>query len=463
MVQEPWAQSASLLSAAFTEVKQAAKKSSNRGGKHHSGVVLLIDEADALAQSREMGQMHHEDRVGVNALIRGIDDLATGSLPAIVVMCTNRLDALDPAVRRRAAGTLNFERPSEAQRDAFLRPVLEELEFTSAQIRSLVVATGATQGRNYGYTYSDLAQRLLPGLLLAAYPSKRITFDLAKDVVDRHPPTPPFKRAGRLRVVERIIMATSRKSSKKSHSNKAASDQKWSLAQLLAGLHDDVQQRLATARKTFGHPGTKGDASESVWLEMLRTYLPQRYQVAKAHVVDSQGNFSEQMDVVVFDRQYSPFIFNYQGQTIVPAESVYGVFEAKQSINAEQVKYAQKKVASARRLQRTSLPIPHAGGVYPPKPLTPILGGLLTFDSDWRPPLGSALINLLSASSVEGKLDLGCVAKHGMFSCDASGCHSISPQSKPATTFLFELIARLQSTATVPMIDVRAYARWLTT
>jgi AAA+ superfamily predicted ATPase len=104
----------SLLSAAFTEVKQAAKKGAGRG-KHNSGIILLIDEADALAQSRELGQMHHEDRAGVNALIRGVDDLATGNLPAIVVMCTNRLDALDPAVRRRAAVTFTFNRPNEAQ------------------------------------------------------------------------------------------------------------------------------------------------------------------------------------------------------------------------------------------------------------------------------------------------------------------------------------------------------------
>ena len=32
--------------------------SRGRGGKHNSGIVLLIDEADALAQSRELGQMH---------------------------------------------------------------------------------------------------------------------------------------------------------------------------------------------------------------------------------------------------------------------------------------------------------------------------------------------------------------------------------------------------------------------
>lgn len=235
----------------------------------------------------------------------------------------------------------------------------------------------------------------------------------------------------------------------------------WSLPQLLAGLHDDIEQRLALARKTFAHPTTKGDASEEVWLEMLRKYLPQRYQAAKAHVVDSRGAFSEQIDVVVFDRQYSPFIFNFQNQTIIPAESVYAVFEAKQTINADQVVYAQRKVASVRRLHRTSLPIPHAGGTYPAKTPGHILGGLLTFESEWNPPLGKSLSDALSKGGSDELLDLGCVAAHGTFGCEDKDCYTMVPQGRPAAAFLFELIARLQATATVPMIDIRAYAKWL--
>ncbi|MDR3719871.1 MAG: hypothetical protein P4K98_13815 [Bryobacteraceae bacterium] len=235
----------------------------------------------------------------------------------------------------------------------------------------------------------------------------------------------------------------------------------WSLSDLLAGLHDDIQRRLATARAAFAHPGTKGDASERVWLDLLQTYLPQRYQAATAHVVDSNGAFSEQIDVVVFDRQYSPFIFRFEGQTIIPAESVYAAFEAKQTVNADLVRYAQNKVASVRRLHRTSLPIPHAGGTYPPKPLPHIFGGLLAFESDWSPALGQPLLDILGACAPEGNLDIGCVAAHGVFSCGDSKCHTVSPLGKPATAFLFELITLLQSSATVPMIDIRAYANWL--
>ena len=233
----------------------------------------------------------------------------------------------------------------------------------------------------------------------------------------------------------------------------------WSLSNLLEGLHDDIHQRLETARKTLGHPGTKGDASEKIWIELLNKYLPERYRAEKAHVVDNKGNFSQQIDVVVFDRQYSPFIFNYEGEIIIPAESVYAAFEAKQSINAEQVKYAQEKVNSVRNLHRTSLPIPHAGGTYDPKPPFRIYGGILTFESDWTPGMGDALNKALNED--KGCLDMGCIAAHGYFNFDKTSGYQFIAGGKPATAFLFKLISQLQYSGTVPMIDILAYSKWL--
>jgi hypothetical protein len=63
---------------------------------------------------------------------------------------------------------------------------------------------------------------------------------------------------------------------------------------------------------------------------------------------------------------------------------------------------------------------------------------------------------------VDRRLDIGCIAAHGMFCCDGNGRYTITLHGKPATAFLFELIDRLQSSATVPMIDIQAYAAWLT-
>jgi hypothetical protein len=116
-----------------------------------------------------------------------------------------------------------------------------------------------------------------------------------------------------------------------------------------------VTASLVAARR---YSAAAGDRAVDVWISLLATYLPKRYQAAKAHVVDSLGNFSQQIDVVVFDRQYSPFIFTYENETIIPAESVYAVFEAKQTADAALVAYAQEKVASVRSCTARASPFP---------------------------------------------------------------------------------------------------------
>lgn len=182
-----------LISTAFSQVQEACGKSRDETGKAGRCIVLLIDEADALAQSREFAQMHHEDRAGVNALIRGIDDIASARLPVVVVMCTNRLTAIDPAVRRRAAGVFTFARPSGKQRESVLRSELKGVGFTDPQLAELVTATGRNGQRAYGYTYSDLVQRLVPSLVLDAFPDNPIRAERALEIAHATAPTPPFE------------------------------------------------------------------------------------------------------------------------------------------------------------------------------------------------------------------------------------------------------------------------------
>lgn len=182
-----------LVSAAFDYTVETASKLKSPG-KSRGAVILLIDEADALAQSREAAQMHHEDRAGVNAFIRGIDRIANAALPAAIIMCTNRLNALDPAIQRRAADILTFGRPNDAQRRFILSSRLDPLGFSQQQIDAMVAATGPQAGsRPYGFTSSDLTQRLLPSIVLDAYPHKAVDPARALELARRATPTPPFK------------------------------------------------------------------------------------------------------------------------------------------------------------------------------------------------------------------------------------------------------------------------------
>lgn len=182
-----------LVSAAFDYTIEAAEKLKNKSGKARGAVLLLIDEADALAQSRENAQMHHEDRAGVNAFIRGIDRIANQKLPAAVLMCTNRLKALDPAVQRRAAEVLTFGRPDDAQRRYLLSSKLEGLGLSAPVIEELVKLTGPREANAPGFTFSDINQRLIPSIILAAYPHGAVAARTALLTAQAMSPTPTFQ------------------------------------------------------------------------------------------------------------------------------------------------------------------------------------------------------------------------------------------------------------------------------
>jgi hypothetical protein len=231
---------------------------------------------------------------------------------------------------------------------------------------------------------------------------------------------------------------------------------------MFLGLQAELINTLQVNRDHIPHAPTKGDTSELKWVEMLRHYLPERYQVEKAFVLDADGHLSDQVDIVIFDRQYCPFLFRREGSTYIPAESVYAILEVKQSFSKEMVDYAGDKAASVRRLRRTSVPIPHAGGTYPPKPHFRILAGLVALDSDWTPALGTSLLDALCNQEPDNRLDLGCSIKHGSFEMiyptDAAPQYDQSEQDTALVFFIMRLVQRLQQLGTVPAIDLREYS-----
>lgn len=181
-----------LIGEAFERVGKEARLGRAADGKLKSATVLVVDEADALVQSREATQMHHEDRAGVDAFLAGVDEFAGTGIPILTVLCTNRLAALDPAIRRRAAAIFEFMRPGPEERRRVLADAFSGFGLTEDTIEEIVVATGEGGGGSPGFTYSDLAQRLVPTVILAAYPDRPVTSDLLLDVAKRMRATPTF-------------------------------------------------------------------------------------------------------------------------------------------------------------------------------------------------------------------------------------------------------------------------------
>jgi hypothetical protein len=158
-----------LIGQAFTQAEHRAD--TLRG----QPVLLLIDEADALAAKRVDQHMHHEDKAGMNTLLQRIDNLRLGNRRLAVIFITNRPDALDPAVHRRAALRLTFGRPNDDARATIFRQSLPELKMSEKNVQELVRHTGpaAKKNKGVGFTASDITDRLLPSALREAYPQGR--------------------------------------------------------------------------------------------------------------------------------------------------------------------------------------------------------------------------------------------------------------------------------------------------
>lgn len=148
-----------------SRITEAFKQACGKAKKVGCG-LLIIDEADDLATAREQMQAHHEDRAGVNVLIKQIDEIVRDRVPLAVLLITNRSVSLDPAVVRRATLQLRFDRPSGAQRRAVMKRLLTGTEFTKKEIDALAMATAPRRG--VPFSFSDLTVRLLRSALRRA-------------------------------------------------------------------------------------------------------------------------------------------------------------------------------------------------------------------------------------------------------------------------------------------------------
>ena len=235
------------------------------------------------------------------------------------------------------------------------------------------------------------------------------------------------------------------------------------LNQIFLNLQNQMIQKLSSNREIIFHPTSKGDASELNWIEWLKTYLPRRYEVDKAFVIDSNNRFSQQLDLVIYDRQYSPFVFNQDGAIYIPAESVYAVFEIKQELDKANFLYAADKIKSVRLLNRTSAPIVHAGGhIQEPKQPFRIIGGVLTLTSGWADAFGEGFKNCVSALDEHSQIDIGCTLEQASYTLaykDESYSLETSQNKETLIYFFLKLLINLQKLGTVPAMDIEAYAR----
>jgi AAA+ superfamily predicted ATPase len=160
----------------------------------HRFVAMLIDEGDALAFHRGAERAHHEDKVGVNTLIQKIDDARQLDGRLLVILCTNRFGAIDPAILRRAALIDEFTRPDALERAELFKMTLSGVPLAEDILEKLVLETGASEKRP-AFTFSDIQTKLLPAAIARAYPDRGLTADDLLGAVIEIEPSPVMQDA----------------------------------------------------------------------------------------------------------------------------------------------------------------------------------------------------------------------------------------------------------------------------
>ncbi len=150
--------------------------------------ILIIDEADDIATSRAQNQAHHEDRAGLNVLIKQIDLLKKEKSNMAVIMITNRVTVLDPAIRRRTSLHLLFERPVGEKVEEVLLKMFENTEYKEKEFIEL---KKFINGQNIPYSFSDLIQRAGKQAMLGAIEmDKPFSVSFYKKVLEQTEPSP---------------------------------------------------------------------------------------------------------------------------------------------------------------------------------------------------------------------------------------------------------------------------------
>ncbi|HOO96691.1 MAG TPA: hypothetical protein PKV16_03930 [Caldisericia bacterium] len=230
---------------------------------------------------------------------------------------------------------------------------------------------------------------------------------------------------------------------------------KLNMSEIFNALQEQMMSKL-TYSDFLKHPVDRGDNSELEWTNMLSTYLPSRYKVDKATIIDSKGCMSDQIDIVVFDTQYSPFLLKQNGINYLPVESVYAVFEVKQKLSKGYIKYSCDKLESVRKLHRSKGIIKNRNKKICEIQPVYIYGGILA----QKGLTNSQKKNIeLYSSSYNRNLDFCCSLEDRCLFYDENRILIIGSKGNMLIDFYVRLFSCLQSQGTVAPINIDNYLK----
>lgn len=144
----------------------------------------------------------------------------------------------------------------------------------------------------------------------------------------------------------------------------------------MPNIHDIVthnlkilETKLARIRIATNHSSIKGTLLEKAVCDFFQTMLPNNLGITSGFIIDSNGNQSTQLDLIIYDNLKGCTFFNEGGISILPCEFVHCAIEVKTSINSTELQKCAEASRKIKQLERkafykNTLPITHEYNYY---------------------------------------------------------------------------------------------------
>lgn len=216
----------------------------------------------------------------------------------------------------------------------------------------------------------------------------------------------------------------------------------------LKEIFDEVSNQMKSdfvkAQKSLNHSGLKGNANEETVKKFLRQYLPKTLDITTGTLVDSEGNQSRQLDIIICDSAKTPIFFQSGETRVIPIECAYSVIEIKAYLDKPELEKSYKNMQSVKALEKKAY-FDQKGVIVTTQTLYgrewnywPIQYFVFAFDS---PGLDSVLDNLNAYQSkheIHKRIDSICILGKGVImnqSPDGMFTALPTPGSKAVASF----------------------------
>ncbi len=121
---------------------------------------------------------------------------------------------------------------------------------------------------------------------------------------------------------------------------------------------------------------------EDILEEFLTPLLPYQLAIGQGEIRATNGEWSRQEDLIVYDRLKCPRLFAGARSQVFPVESVATVIEVKSKLNTKTIREASENIKRARSLQKSGAATHLSSDALSYGEPTPVFGALFAYKRD---------------------------------------------------------------------------------